>query len=136
MAADPTLARLARRGADFAEFFEERSSSLLVHLEDGRVQKVLQGDESGLGLRVLAGDQTFYTYSQRTGAASGRALAVELGRVIGSRAAAARRRRYLRAGAPRRRRAGASRPRCRPSSPRWCAASTASCAPSAPRSGR
>ena len=53
MAADPTLARLARRGADFAEFFEERSSSLLVHLEDGRVQKVLQGDESGLGLRVL-----------------------------------------------------------------------------------
>ena len=79
MAADPTLARLVRRGADFAEFFEERSSSLLVHLEDGRVQKVLQGDESGLGLRVLSGDQTYYTYSQRLGAASGRALADELG---------------------------------------------------------
>ena len=39
-----------------------------MHLEDGRIQKVLQGDESGLGLRVLAGDQTYYTCSQRTGA--------------------------------------------------------------------
>jgi TldD protein len=107
MAADPTLARLVRRGADFAEFFEERSSSLLVHLEDGRVQKVLQGDESGLGLRVLSGDQTYYTYSQRLGAASGRALAAELGSVIGARSARAKRRRYLRVGAapaiPRRR---------------------------------
>ncbi len=113
MTADPTLARLARRGADFAEFFEERSSSLLVHLEDGRVQKVLQGDESGLGLRVLAGDQTFYTYSQRLGAASGRALAVELGRVSGARAVGAKRHRYLRVGpapAPARRRIAAPVP--------------------------
>lgn len=100
MTADPTLARLVRRGADFAEFFEERSSSLLVHLEDGRVQKVLQGDEAGLGLRVLTGDQTFYTSSQRTGPASGRALAEELGRVIGARAARAKKYRYLRVGAP------------------------------------
>jgi len=98
MAADPTLARLARRGADFAEFFEERSSSLLVHLEDSRVQKVLQGDEAGLGLRVLAGDQTFYTFSQHRGATSGRRLADELGRVIGSRAARAKRYGYLRVG--------------------------------------
>jgi TldD protein len=107
MAADPTLARLVRRGADFAEFFEERSSSLLVHLEDGRVQKVLQGDESGLGLRVLSGDQTYYTYSQRLGAASGRALADELGAVIGAGSVRAKRHRYLRVGAapaiPRRR---------------------------------
>ena len=107
MAADPTLARLVHRGADFAEFFEERSSSLLVHLEDGRVEKVLQGDEAGLGLRVLSGDQTFYSFSQRVGAASGRTLADELGHVIGRRGAAAKRRRYLRVAAapapPRRR---------------------------------
>jgi TldD protein len=99
MAVDGALAGLTRRGADFAEFFEERSSSLLVHLEDGRVQKVLQGDESGLGLRVLSGDQTFYTCSQRLGAASGRSLAVELGRVVGTRAAREKRRGYLRVGA-------------------------------------
>ncbi len=99
MAADPTLARLVRRGADFAEFFEECSSSLLVHLEDGRVEKVLQGDETGLGLRVLSGDQTFYTYSQRIGAASGRTLADELGPVVGKRTAAGKHSRYLRAGA-------------------------------------
>jgi TldD protein len=107
MAADLTLARLVRRGTDFAEFFEERSSSLLVHLEDGRIQKVLQGDEKGLGLRVLSGDQTFYTSSQRVGATAGRSLADELGRVIGTRAARAKRLRYLRVGAapaqPRRR---------------------------------
>jgi TldD protein len=113
MAADPTLARLLRRGADFAEFFEERSSSLLVHLEDGRVEKVLQGDEAGLGLRVLAGDQTYYTYSQRLGAASGRALADELSAVIGDRGARARRYGYRRAGtapAAERRRAAAPAP--------------------------
>ncbi|MHB8835555.1 MAG: TldD/PmbA family protein [Candidatus Methylomirabilia bacterium] len=113
MAADPTLARLVRRGADYAEFFEERSSSLLVHLEDGRVQKVLQGDESGLGLRVLSGDQTYYTYAQRRGAASGRALAAELGSVIGARDTRAKRHRYLRVGdgpAPPRRRIAAPVP--------------------------
>jgi len=99
MAADGALAALMRRGADFAEFFEERASSLLVHLEDSRVQKVLQGDESGLGLRVLSGDQTFYTCSQRLGTASGHSLAVELGRVVGTRAAREKRRCYLRVGA-------------------------------------
>jgi TldD protein len=98
MPGDASLARLVRRGADFAEFFEERSSSLLVHLEDGRVQTVLQGDEAGLGLRVLSGDQTYYTCTQRPGAAAGRALAEELGRVIGARGAGARRHRYLRVG--------------------------------------
>ena len=118
MAADPTLARLVRRGADFAEFFEESFSSLLVHLEDSRVQKVLQGDESGLGLRVLSGDQTYYTYSQRLGAACGRALADELGLVIGARNARAKRHsvpaRRLRPGnSP----AMDSRPRSRPNSP-------------------
>ncbi len=98
MAVDPTLARLVRRGADFAEFFEERSSSLLLHLEDRRVQKALQGDEAGLGLRVLLGDQTYYTYSQRLGAASGRTLADGLRSVIGAGAAQTKRLRYLRAG--------------------------------------
>ena len=98
MAADATLVRLVRRGADFAEFFEERSNSLLVHLEESRVQKVLQGDESGLGLRVLAGDRTFYTCSQRSGAAAGRTLADELARVIGTRDRGGKRHRYLRVG--------------------------------------
>jgi TldD protein len=95
MAADPTLAGLVRRGADFAEFFKERAFSRLVHLEDGRVEKVLQGDEEGLGLRVLRGDQTYYTFSQRTGAASGRALAAELAAVIGGRLPREKRYRYL-----------------------------------------
>jgi len=98
MTADPTLTRLVRRGSDFAEFFEEHSSSLLVHLEDGRIQKVLQGDEAGLGLRVLSGDQTYYTYSQHVGAASGRSLADELRHVIGTRDARAKHREYLRVG--------------------------------------
>ncbi len=70
--------RLLRRGADFAELFEERSSSLLVHLEDGRVERVLAGDEAGLGLRVLRGGQTFHTSTQRLGPAAARELADEL----------------------------------------------------------
>jgi TldD protein len=113
MAVDPALARLVRRGADFAEFFEERSASLLVHLEDGRVEKVFQGDESGLGLRVLLGDQTFYTSAQRTGAAAGRALADELAGAIGRPGARARHYDYRRVGpapAPPRLRAAAAVP--------------------------
>jgi TldD protein len=96
---DATLARLVRRGAGFAELFAERSASLLVHLEDGRIEKVLQGDEQGLGLRVLVGEQTFYTYSQSVGAAAARALADELAPVIGAGGGArARRLRHRPAG--------------------------------------
>jgi TldD protein len=108
------LARLARRGADYTEFFRERSESLLVHLEDGRVEKIVQGDEEGLGLRVLQGVQTYYTYSQRATPAAGRALAEELKAVIGKRPAHAPRFRYLPGGAiprPPRRTAGGAVPR-------------------------
>jgi TldD protein len=112
MAADPTLTRLVRRGADFAELYEERSSALLVHLEDGRVEKVLQGDEAGQGLRVLAGEQTYYTYSQRLGPAAARALADELAPVLaaGTRARKLRHRRAGTAPPPPRRSAPAPVP--------------------------
>ena len=99
MPAAPALARLVRRGADFAELFEERSSSLLVHLEDGRVEKVLAADDAGQGLRVLAGEQTYFASAQRLGPAATRALADELAPVLAA-VGRARRLRYRGAGAP------------------------------------
>ncbi|HEY5999888.1 MAG TPA: DNA gyrase modulator [bacterium] len=118
------LAGLVRRGADFAELFDERASSLLVHLEDGRVEKVLAADEAGQGLRVLTGEQTYYACSQRRGPAAARALAAELAPVLAARGKA----RGRRAAPPRLPFPRRSRPR----SGAW----TVSCARSTRRSAR
>lgn len=60
---DVILRRALAHGGDMAEvFFEDRTSSS-IGLEDGKVERILSGTELGAGLRVLAGDQTFYAHS-------------------------------------------------------------------------
>jgi TldD protein len=72
------LKGLTRRGADYSEFFRGREESFSLLLEDGRVEKVIQGAEEGLGLRVLVGGRTYYTFSQNVSSGSGLTLAKEL----------------------------------------------------------
>ena len=52
-----------RTGADFAEIFAEdrRSSSAL--LDDGRVEEVVSGRDSGVGIRVVAGETTGFAHT-------------------------------------------------------------------------
>ena len=52
-----------RTGADFAEIFAEdrRSSSAL--LDDGRVEEVVSGRDSGAGIRVVAGETTGFAHT-------------------------------------------------------------------------
>lgn len=57
------LARALRHGGDFAEVFLEDRRSLGLRLEDGRIEQTSGGREIGAGVRLLAGERTYYAYS-------------------------------------------------------------------------
>ncbi len=57
------VTRLVSSGCEFADlFFEERAGSTLV-FEDGKVDKIRQGIDRGVGLRVIRDQRTLYAYS-------------------------------------------------------------------------
>ena len=58
-----TIARALRRGGDFAEVYVEDRDSLGLRLEDGRIEQTSGGREIGAGVRLLAGERTYYAYS-------------------------------------------------------------------------
>lgn len=58
-----TIGRALRRGGDFAEVFVEDRESLGLRLEDGRIEQTSGGRESGAAVRLLAGERTYYAYS-------------------------------------------------------------------------
>jgi len=47
-------------GGDFADIFIEESSGVNVVCEDNRIEKIISGTDTGAGIRVLAGTETFY----------------------------------------------------------------------------
>jgi TldD protein len=55
------------RGAGFAEIFLESTSVRTIRCEDGRLEKIESGEDTGFGLRLVAGDRTAYGYSTDTG---------------------------------------------------------------------
>ena len=57
------LSSAAGRGADLSEIFVERRRTSSFRLDDGRVEDVSSGGESGAGIRVLAGDRAAYAYT-------------------------------------------------------------------------
>lgn len=50
-------------GADFADIFSEARSVFAVHLEDGGIERVISGSESGTGMRTVFGEHTSFAYS-------------------------------------------------------------------------
>ena len=55
--------RLASGRGEFADlFFEERLGSMLA-FEGGKVDKIRQGIERGIGLRIIRDQRTLYAYS-------------------------------------------------------------------------
>ncbi|HZL63911.1 MAG TPA: DNA gyrase modulator, partial [Thermoleophilia bacterium] len=58
-----TLRRALGRGGDFAEVYVEDRDSLGLRLEDGRIEATSGGRELGAAVRLLAGEHTFYAYS-------------------------------------------------------------------------
>jgi TldD protein len=57
------IARALSRGGDFAEVFVEDRDSLGLRLEDGRIEQTSGGREIGAAVRLLAGDRTYYAFS-------------------------------------------------------------------------
>ena len=57
------LAEALARGGDLAEVFAEERASTSLRLEDERVEDVSSGRDSGVGVRVLAGERASYAYT-------------------------------------------------------------------------
>lgn len=58
--AERVIAAALRRGGDFAELYAERRHGLSVQFDDGRLEGASDGSESGVGLRLVVGDATYF----------------------------------------------------------------------------
>ncbi|HIO41414.1 MAG TPA: TldD/PmbA family protein [Aquifex sp.] len=57
------LSTLLSKGGQYAEIFYERSRSTRIHFEDGKVDKVSHGVDSGVGLRLIKDFKVYYGYT-------------------------------------------------------------------------
>ncbi len=57
------LRKAMSRGGDFADVFIERSAPFSILCEDGRIEKVISGVETGAGVRLIVGRRTAYAYT-------------------------------------------------------------------------
>jgi TldD protein len=92
MPAEPVLSRLPvsrvlsallSRGGEYAELFCEEVRSLTVLLDDARVERVVSGEDAGIGLRLLFRGKTYYAYANDRTSESLLSLAGDLSRYAG-----------------------------------------------------
>lgn len=57
------LGRALRDGGDFAEVFGEDRTSSSARLDDGRIEELTSGRETGAGIRVVTGDSTGFAHT-------------------------------------------------------------------------
>jgi len=57
------LKRVMSRGGQYADIFLENKRTSSIHLEDNKIEKVVSGVDSGVGIRVISGDRTAYAFS-------------------------------------------------------------------------
>lgn len=50
-------------GGDYADIFLEHTTPLTIQFEDNKVDKIMSGADSGIGIRVIFGDRSAYAYS-------------------------------------------------------------------------
>ncbi len=50
-------------GAAWADLFREETTTTVVGLEDGRIDRAVTGRESGVGLRIVAGGRTYHAHT-------------------------------------------------------------------------
>jgi len=60
------LAAALEKGGDYADLYFEHTFNNAVGLRDGEVNSTFSGIDYGVGVRVLAGDQTGYAYVENT----------------------------------------------------------------------
>ena len=80
MRIETVLAALLSRGGEYAELFFERTRSLSVEREDGKIERVLSGEDAGIGIRLIFRGKTFYAYTNELREESVLSLARDLSR--------------------------------------------------------
>ncbi|GEA15981.1 peptidase [Moorella sp. E308F] len=72
-------------GGDFAEIFLERRRTTSISCEDNKIERVISGLDQGAGIRVIAGENTAYGYSNDLGRESLIQTATLVGKALQSR---------------------------------------------------
>jgi len=57
------LREALREGGEFADLFFEQTHSVVITCEEDRIEKVVSGLDSGVGLRILFNRKTFYGFT-------------------------------------------------------------------------
>ena len=61
--AEKILKKTLSKGGQFADIFFESRQATTIHLEDNKIEKVLIGSDSGVGIRLIYDCMTAYAYS-------------------------------------------------------------------------
>ncbi len=61
--AEKIIKKALSKGGDFADVYVENRSHSSIQLEDDKIEKVISGFDTGIGIRVIYGDRTAYAYS-------------------------------------------------------------------------
>jgi TldD protein len=59
------LKETLREGGEFADLFFEQSHSIVIICEEDRIEKVISGLDTGVGLRILFGGRTIYGFTNQ-----------------------------------------------------------------------
>lgn len=59
------LREALKEGGEFADLFLEQTYSVVLVCEEDRIEKVISGQDIGVGLRVLFDGRTFYSFTNR-----------------------------------------------------------------------
>ncbi len=57
------LKKTLSSGGEYADVFAEQRRSTAIQLEDNKIEKILSGTDSGIGLRLIYKGKTFYAFS-------------------------------------------------------------------------
>jgi TldD protein len=59
------LKMILKEGGEFADLFFERTHSIVIICEEDRIEKVISGTDTGVGLRLLFGGRTIYGFTNQ-----------------------------------------------------------------------
>lgn len=76
------LKKALSNGGDYADVFEEHLRPLSIQLEDDKIEKIVSGVDSGVGVRVIYGDRSAYAYSNDFSEGSLLAIAEAVSRAV------------------------------------------------------
>ena len=59
------LRETLKEGGDFADLFFEQTHSVVIICEEDRIEKVISGQDIGIGVRILFDGRTFYSFTNQ-----------------------------------------------------------------------